>query len=104
MAIRKKFNWVDPVTKKKHKELVTTPQFIKLLTRTIQTEEQAEDFLEAYRAVSEHAEHNVGYFANLIQDKDVRDDVLELFMVDLQTEPRQVLNKEYRLSQIFQRR
>lgn len=96
--IRKKFNWVDPVTEKKYKDICTTKQLVRLLSKKIETDEQAEDFLEAYSACSSEAEHNIGYLIGLIKNKDVREDCFDLWMVDPQIEPRQLLNKEYRFS------
>lgn len=98
MAVRKKFNWTDPVTGKKYKNICTTPQFVKLLEKRIEEEEQAESFYAAYSEASKHAEHNVGYLIGLISDADVREDALDLFMVEPQTKPMPLLNREYSLS------
>lgn len=100
MAIREKFRWVDPVSKKKYRVEVTR-DFLHLLTNVIETDEQAEHFFEHYAKCcnnNEQAEYNIGYLAGLIKDKDVREDVLDLFMVDLQISPRQYFRREYALS------
>jgi hypothetical protein len=51
----------------------------------IEDEEVAEDFFEAYSEVCDHAEPMVGYMAYLIglkEGPEVKDDILELFMID----------------------
>jgi hypothetical protein len=103
MAVRKKFNWTDPRSPKwkTYRDIVSVPQIVSLLEEKIETVEQAESFFEAYREACRDAEHNLGYCANLIKDKDVREDVLDLFMIDAQTEPRQILDPEYRFSVVW---
>lgn len=98
MAARKKFSWTNPKTGKKYKDICTTGQFVRLLEKRITEEDQAESFFEAYSQASKHAEHNIGYLANLIEDADVREDVLDLFLVEAQIEPKPLLNREYSLS------
>jgi hypothetical protein len=94
---RKKFTWIDPTTGKKYKDICTSVKFRHLIEDVIEEEAQAESFFQAYRKVSDHAEHNIGYFANMIGDSDIREDVLDLFLVDVQTEPRHLLNPEFAL-------
>lgn len=95
---RKRFSWTDPTTDKKYKDICTLPKFMRLLEDVIEDEERAESFMSAYGEVCDDAEHNLGYLANLIKDPDIRDDVLDLFLVDLQDEPRRLLNRPYSLS------
>lgn len=96
--MRKIFTWVDPTTDELYEDICTTPQLRDLLENIIEEDEQAESFFEAYSQVCDDAEYNIGYLANLISDSDIREDVLDLFLVDPQVEPRQLLNREYLLS------
>lgn len=95
---REIFSWRDPESKKKFKDICTTPQMMYLLEDVIETEEQAESFFEAYSEASKNAEHNLGYFINLIKDSDVREDAFDLFLVDPQISPMQMLDRPYSLS------
>lgn len=71
-------------------EIWTVPDMLDALIYEIETEEDAETFFEEYAKVCPDAEHNIGYLAGLIRDEDVQQDVLDLFMVELQIEPRQL--------------
>lgn len=98
MAARKIFTWRDPESGKKFRDICTTPQMMNLLENVIETDEQAESFMSAYSEASKDAEHNVGYFINLIKDTDVREDAFDLFLVDPQTTPRPICDRPYSLS------
>jgi hypothetical protein len=90
---RKPFIWVDPETEKKHR-MWTTPDIVNILENVIESEDQAEDFFNHYERVSQFAEQNIGYFAGLIKDTDIREDVLDLFMVDPNIEIHQVFGPD----------
>lgn len=98
MDARKIFSWRDPESGEKFKDICTTPQIMHLLEEVIETEEQAESFVEAYSAACKQAEYNLGYFIALIKDPDVREDAFDLFLVDPQVSPIQMLDREYSLS------
>lgn len=97
--IRKQFNWKDPTTGIKYRDIFSAQHFVNLLANVIETEEQAESFLEKYKEACSDAEYNIGYFIRLISDPDIREDALELWMVDIQLSPRQALNREYSFSE-----
>jgi hypothetical protein len=96
---RKKFRWVNPVTGKKYK-LDVVPDFKRVL-RKIETDEEAEDFFAAYVECCDdekQAEHNIGYIAGLVKNSDIREDILDLFLVEEQVEPIPLFKREYSLS------
>lgn len=96
---RKIFRWTNPRTGKKYK-LEIVPHFKRIL-RKIETEEEAEDFFAHYAECCDdekQAEHNIGYIAGLIKDQDIREDILDLFMVEEQISPIPLFSREYSLS------
>jgi len=97
---RKIFTWVDDTGRKvkKYRDISTTPKMMMLLEEVIETPKQAESFKKAYAKASKDSEYNIGYFAGLISDPDLREDVLDLFDVEEQLSPRQMFDLEYRFS------
>lgn len=81
--VRRPFIWKNPVSGKSH-HIWNTPDLVNLLTDVIEDPEEAEDFFEKYKAVApkDLAEQNIAYHILLVDDPDIQEDLLELFLIN----------------------
>jgi len=65
----------------------TTKDLIRVIVDKVETEEDAEAFFEAYSQVCPDAEYNISYYIGLVHDKEVQEDLFDLFLIEPHSGP-----------------